>query len=227
MTTYTVLESLIDASENENASAAAIETWMDTIFDNHHDGTNRRQVVSYLSNLIETDEVTVRSHHAKINAARNKLRSLSASLAHPTTHMQPILTQISLTTVQKDAAYRALLQTDNSQVYVGSHDFTAHVYIDGDNIHYIGETNGLAALNDQLVADSSLTATLYLKGSNITVEGLNIVTQTSGSAYETGKRSILFNGACENVTFKNCVFDGADKGFAVWWEGVGDHLSTG
>ena len=50
------LTSFIDGKFDDNSTAAKIQTWMQTVVDNHHDGTKKRQIMSYLAKLIENDE---------------------------------------------------------------------------------------------------------------------------------------------------------------------------
>ena len=114
------LTSFIDGKFDDNSTAAKIQTWMQTVVDNHHDGTKKRQILSYLGKLIENDENIIRNAQFKVSAAKHKMKSLNSALEHPTAHVDDLLTTLTLTDAQKDAAVRTLLTTDNSDSHPGT-----------------------------------------------------------------------------------------------------------
>ena len=169
------LTSFIDGSSSDNKDPESIKSWMQSVFDNHHDGTKKKQIITYFSKLIQDDENIVRKAQFNVSAARSKIKQLHAEIEHPITHVDDLLTTISLTNAEKNTALLALMQTDNSQVYPGTFEFTETLVINGDNIHVFGDDNGLPARNTSggLASNTVCTKGITIQGNNITIKGIH------------------------------------------------------
>ena len=221
------LTSFIDGKFDDNSTAAKIQTWMQTVVDNHHDGTKKRQIMSYLVKLIENDENITRNAQFKVSAAKHKLKALNSALEHPTAHVDDLLTTLTLTDAQKDAAVRTLLTTDNSDSHPGALTFTSTLVVNGDNVHLTGDDNGLGArtLSGGLATTTVVQGGISIQGSNIVIKGIHFDNSSSGTAVDF--KCVTFTGATENVTFVNCIFEGPllTNAETVWWYG-GDPVIT-
>ena len=222
------LTSFIDGKFDDNSTAAKIQTWMQTVVDNHHDGTKKRQIMSYLAKLIENDENIIRNAQFKVSAAKHKMKALNAALEHPTAHVDDLLTTLTLTDAQKDAAVRTLLTTDNSDSHPGALTFTSTLVVNGDNVHLTGADNGLGArtLSGGLATTTIVEGGITLQGSNIVIKGIHFDNSSSGTAVDF--KCVSFTGATENVTFINCIFEGPllTNAETAWWYGGVENSST-
>ena len=222
------LTSFIDGKFDDNSTAAKIQTWMQTVVDNHHDGTKKRQIMSYLAKLIENDENIIRNAQFKVSAAKHKIKALNAVLEHPSAHVDDLLTTLTLTDAQKDAAVRTLLTTDNSDSHPGALTFTSTLVVNGDNVHLTGDDNGLGArtLSGGLATTTIVEGGITLQGSNIVIKGIHFDNSSSGTAVDF--KCVSFTGATENVTFINCIFEGPllTNAETAWWYGGVENSST-
>ena len=220
------LTSFIDGSSSDNQNPESIKTWMQTVFDNHHDGTKKKQVISYFNKIIQDDENIVRKAQFNVSAARSKIKQLHAEIEHPITHVDDLLTTISLSNAAKNTALLALMQTDNSQVYPGTFEFTETLVINGDNIHVFGDDNGLPARNTSggLASNTVCTKGITLEGNNITIKGIHFKNTDNTIPFDF--HCITFTGNTSNVSFINCIFEGPlyTNAETVWWFGTNFYL---
>ena len=220
------LTSFIDGSSSDNQTPETIRNWMQTVFDNHHDGTKKKQIITYFTKIIQDDDNIVRKAHNNLIAARSKLKALHNEIEHPQNHVDDLLTTVSLTPAEKNTALLALMQTSNSQIYPGTFEFTETLVINGDNIHVFGDDNGLPATNTTggLASNTVCTKGISIQGNNITIKGVHFKNHDNSIPFDF--HCITFTGATSNVSFINCIFEGPlyTNAETVWWYGAGHHL---
>ena len=73
---------LVKHSSLLGLTAAQVETYIDTLLTTYKHSSERRQIISFLQDLIESDRVTLKSQHNLLRVAEVKLRALLKKVNH-------------------------------------------------------------------------------------------------------------------------------------------------
>jgi hypothetical protein len=166
-------------------------------------GAERRAAISYVRQLVQRDEADLGTYRALLARARAVLeeRQDQHSFDIRDTKLG------SLFTTASNVDYKAPLLISNSEVIAEGVTITptgTHLIVIGDYVSLHGIGTG-RAVDETLECGCIVNGGLSIDADNVLIEGVEFKSQAGAGALKT----VLFAGASQNVTFRNCRFDGA------------------
>ena len=166
-------------------------------------GAERRAALSYIRQLVQRDEDDLETYRALIARARIVLEDREAL------HTFDIRsTKLgSLFTVATGVDYLTPLTVANSEVIAEGATLTpispgTHLLITGDYVSLHGIGSG-SAVDETLQCGCIVNGGLSVDADNVLVEGVEFRAQAGGL------KTVEFEDDSQNITFRNCRFDGA------------------
>ena len=195
----TLKETLLDLRLTEDD----VEAHVLEIIQARPTGAERRAALSYVRQLVQRDESDLETYRALIARARIVLEDREAL------HTFDIRgTKLgSLFTVATGVDYLTPLTVANSEVIAEGATLTpvgTHLLITGDYVSLHGIGSG-SAVDETLECGCIVNGGLSVNADNVLIEGVEFRSQSVAGALKT----VLFAGASQNITFRNCRFDGA------------------
>ena len=217
----TLKETLLDLRLTEDD----VEAHVLEIIQARPTGAERRAALSYVRQLVQRDESDLETYRALIARARIVLEDREAL------HTFDIRsTKLgSLFTVATGVDYLTPLTVANSEVIAEGATLTpvspgTHLLITGDYVSLHGIGSG-SAVDETLQCGCIVSGGLSVNADNVLIEGVEFRSQSVAGALKT----VLFAGASQNITFRNCRFDGAlytdtsdpNYGGSIFFHGAG------
>ena len=182
-----------------------------TLVKRYPNSEQRKQAVSYLQNVNSADKISLDTERDNLRTkrvARKKRQGIIDQLLADLNFdfaKQPALFQAQ---VVSDNDILTLLTQANKEVFI-SRNITADVTISGDGVLFDGGSNELAAVDDLLVNQSTVTGLLKINGDDIKIRGVNFIT--------TGEKALEIIGNTSNLTLENCTFTGPSGHTSSSW----------
>ena len=186
-----------------------IETYLDSILKDQTDGSKRRVLLNYVSQVAAKDAQITREKHMKVALTKRILDKYEQTHAFEYT---PAEFAVSAGTVS--AQIGPLLGVAHSMVFLPKGTaLSGDLSITADSVTVQGrEPSGFAA-DKTLECTTTITGCLRVSGNNCKVSGVYFLSNTARDA-------VAFVTSATNLTLEDCVFDGSGyAGDASFWFG--------
>lgn len=188
--------------------------YIDALVQSQTDGGLRRQAISHIQQLIDSDLAAQRQTQTVLMLARKRLRQINDE---STFDFQESLTghlTIPATTIQQ--RIDALLATNNAHIFIpAGTTYTGDLNVSADHvtIECVGATG--VSTDSTLVTQCTVAGCLRVTGDYCTVRGVKFNTAND-------RDGVAFPTACTGLKLVNCEFDGTRPAAAEsrFWYGV-------
>ena len=190
---------------------ADVTTYINSVLQQHREPSKRREVIAYLQSIVEKDKGTLSTYHTNHKIAKDLVKKYADS---EDIHGAAQTTHLFVADAQTQAQLIARLSVDDGIVYGNNYTFEniSGTFFDvtgGDDTQFIGESNGLSAKTKALVCTCIVKAPLRLGGAeNCVIDGVKFQPVS-------GENTISFSASTQDITFKNCIFDGSGHAASV------------
>lgn len=177
----------------------------------------RQRAFSYLSQIAAKDKSSLETERSTLVTKRIKQRAQQLHVDSLISDhvfdfsVQPTLFQNEVMT---NAQVATLLLQSNAKVYLQHRDLATKVIITGSNITLDGRGTGSA--KDGTLTSTSTATTIEIFGNDNIIRGMKFTADSSST--------VKFTGSSTNITFEDCIFDGASVAGYKWWVGTGSYL---
>ena len=183
------------------------KTYVDDLFGRQQTGDKRREVISYLKHILDSDEDVVKTYVKDQRARKKDITKRLLALSH--NNISPMFTSSALTT----SDLHTLTASSDKSLFIKGYTFTNILDITGDRCQIYGESNGLAAIDEKLLCTAIVNKTIKITGKDCVVDGVQFNSTNEAKCIEFGL-------GAENITFRNCKFVGDGSSETKWFYGV-------
>ena len=180
---------------------SAFKTYVESLLAKSGTGIRRRNVVSYLQQVYNTDAeafATERTAHRLKRKQQRERRGVIESSIKSQNFDYARSQEIFETDALTDAELSTEVQADDAECYLKDSDRTLDLTVTGDRVLLNGEGNGLSARESKLANTAKITGVLRIEGNDCHIKGVDF--------QSTGEKAITFGAGVQNLTLENCRF---------------------
>ena len=216
MVTQTIHESFSEMTADEFRAYAT------ALLDGYPTASERQRAQSYLQQIAASDSASHDGEQDTLNTKRRRRRQhqaiieeLAVANAFDFADKAP---ELFVEQEKTDGEILTLLQSDGADVSIRNRNITGTVSIQGNNVRFTGLGHSGNAVDGTLACTCIVTGQIKVSGNKCVLKGIHFKSSVS--------KAIIFEGACNSLRLKDCIFENTgDYAAGMWIHGGGNHLS--
>ena len=214
----------------EEADAAAVQTYIDTLMNSHRDSTTKREALVYLKRILQSDREVLKALQAKFARMNNLISKHSsrqelagqADITHLFTADNRTVDQLIELLHSDDEILYGVDYTFDNSVFAPLMSSETRFVIKGDRARFLGESNEGSAKRQELQCSCVVKAPLHLTPKTGASEVADVVIDGVLFQPNSAENTVTFETKVRNLTFKNCIFDGQNHTTSkcIWGSGM-------